>query len=360
MIGTKAQLIKMAPVILEMDTQSVPYKLILTGQHKETIEDLISSFGLRKPDGQLVNMQEANTSIKLFSWLIKAIYSGLRPSKKSFWNDNIKGVLVHGDTLSTLVTSVISRFRKIPVFHVEAGLRSYDFFHPFPEEIIRCLVSRLSSVHYCPDAWSYNNLKKMPNNSRKINTQANTLLDSLRHALSLASRADGEKYAIVSLHRYENISNSSRFNFLMQQVQLIAAKIRVYFVLHPATLLKLEHSKWKEIFQENSEINLLARMDYINFIQLLSNANFLVTDGGSNQEECSYLNIPCLLMRKKTERKEGLDCNVTISKYNCEVINHFIGKYSNERQSIKALPEQYPSKNIVKDLISHLQCVITH
>ena len=359
LIGTKAQLIKMAPVMLEMDRQSVPYLFVLTGQHKETIADLIQNFGLRNPDYCLVEIREASTSIRLAGWLMEIAQKYFLTFKKAFWIEKTEICLVHGDTLSTLIGALIAKRFKIPVAHVEAGLRSNNYWNPFPEELVRIAVSRLADIFYCPGDWAADNLRFPANTTRHIiNTKENTLLDAVGYALkSRVEPAFPEEYGVVSIHRFENLYNRERFNFILKQVEKISNSCTLHFVLHPATREKLLSIGWYLRLQSNPRIQLCDRMDFLSFIRLISNSAFLISDGGSNQEESAYLGLPCLLMRKATERKEGLNRNVVLSDYDSRIINDFVEKALREnRKTADWNPvSQSPSEIIVNDLKNRLK-----
>lgn len=330
LVGTKAQLVKMAPVIRAMEEERAPFLFVLTGQHAETMDDLISAFGIRAPDDYLVKSDEADTAPKLLGWLFRA-WSAART--KGYFNSEAsqkaKTIVVHGDTFSTLLGAVLGKRFGIKVVHVEAGLRSFNVLHPFPEELVRIIVSRWSQVHFAPDSWAMKNLRKSGAQGEIINTDANTLMDSLRFAVSKETEIDESKdYAVVSLHRVENLSKKARFDFIMRQVESMSEKCLLKFVMHPVTRKKLQKSGWRERFERNANIELVERMDYVRFTALLSKARFLVTDGGSNQEEASYLGLPCLLMRRFTERQEGLGGNVVLSRYDVGVIGKFVAQHS--------------------------------
>jgi len=209
----------------------------------------------------------------------------------------------------------------------------------------------MSEIHYCPGQWACENI----NNDKKniVNTCTNTLLDTFKYAYKQINKECNEKqkYAIVSLHRYENLSNKKRFYFLMKQVIKISKKIKIKFILHPVTKKKLETAMWRVRLENESNIELCERMDYIKFIQLLNSAEYIITDGGSNQEEAYYLNKPCLLFRSHTERMEGLSENVTISDYDPEVINKFVMQYKTV-QNRPDFNSNNPSQIIVNHLIS--------
>lgn len=324
LIGTKAQLIKMAPVIKELDEKDLPYTFVLTGQHSVTMDEIIESFGIRKPDDILVKFGESNTSFKLLRWFIAALVA-IR--KKDYFNSSTKLILVHGDTLSALFGGIVGKFHKIPVAHIEAGLRSFNYFNPFPEELIRVLVSKIATIHFCPGEWACNNIKAR--NNTVINTQFNTLYDSFVFAMARKNKntENNKKYAIVSMHRHENLSNKKRLEFLIRQIIEISESIRVKFILHPVTEQRLKSSGWFLELKRHKGIELYERMNYIDFIHLLSGARFILTDGGSNQEEASYMNKPCLLLRSHTERNEGLSENVVISNYDPDIIRKFTTEY---------------------------------
>lgn len=349
LIGTKAQLVKMAPVIQVLEQRDIPFKFVLTGQHSETMDDLISAFCIRKPDDVLVEQGESDTSIKLLKWLILTFKAA---RKRIYFRQSPKALLVHGDTLSTLIGAMLGKLYRIPVAHIEAGLRSFNYFHPFPEEIVRLLVSRLVQYHYCPGEWACNNL-----NGRSgviINTKYNTLLDSLNYAKKTKMAYEYSYFAVVSLHRYENLSNRKRFDFIMNQVIEISKKIKLKFILHPITRHRLNSTHWMQRLTSQHGIELCQRMDYVKFVGVLSQSQFLITDGGSNQEEAFYMKIPCLLMRQHTERQEGIGSNVVLSHYNQEVIHNFVNNNLNnsKQEGINIAETLSPSDRIVDHLIS--------
>lgn len=359
-IGTKAQLIKMAPVIKAFEKEGVPFHFVLTGQHQETMEDLITMFDLPKPDYCLAELDEASTKTKLSKWLIKIFIKHLRHSSP-IASHSYKACIVHGDTMSTLVCALLAKRHKIEVIHLEAGLRSFNYFHPFPEELIRVLVTRLSTMHFSAGQWATENLNKAGKVENVFDLKENTLLDSVRIAVNdIATELPIEvpsEYCIASIHRYENLSNINRFEFIINNLISISKEVEVLFVLHPATKAILKERNYYAKLSE-SKINMVNRMDYTSFVKLISKSRFVITDGGSNQEECSYLNIPCLLMREATERQEGLNSNVVLSKYSQEVINQFLKKNITKHNKVKEHAIVYdssitPSKDLSNLIKQH-------
>lgn len=327
-LGTKAQLIKMGPVMKKMQDDFLDYKFIFTGQHKETIDDIIDNFQIKKPDINLYDKKDITGILQMFIWSIKIIIKCVKNKKNIFPERGI--ILIHGDTISTVIGAIIGKLNKLKVAHIESGLRSFNIFHPFPEEINRIITFYLSDYYFCPGDWAINNLKKFK--GKKINTKYNTSLDSLN--LAKDSHLDEkiipcEKYVICSIHRFENIFFKKRLNFIIDKIIEISKNTKVLFILHPPTIKKLKQFDIYKKLEHEKNIELRPRYDYFSFTKLLDKCEFVITDGGSNQEECFYLKKPCLLMRKATERNEGINKNVIISKYNTKIIDEFLSNYQN-------------------------------
>ncbi len=326
-IGTRAQLIKMAPVMQLMERRGLGYRLVLTGQHRATMRELLEEFGIRTPATLLYDGAEVSGIGRMLLWLPPMLwrlvrllrrYAADRPQRLE--------VLVHGDTFSTLLGALAGRIAGGRVLHVESGLRSFNIWHPFPEELTRLAVFRLAQVAFCPGAWAAQNLAGR-RGIRIVDTGENTLLDSVRFAVSENDGGDGageQAYCVASIHRFENIFNLERFRAIVGMLERIAEHTPVVFVLHPATQRRLESSGLYPALAANPGFRLVPRMTYVPFMGLVAGARFVVTDGGSNQEELSYLGIPALLMRQATERPEGLGRNVVLSNYDPAVVETFL------------------------------------
>lgn len=356
-VGTKAQLVKMAPVILAMREAGIPFAFVLTGQHKETMQDLIQGFGLPQPDTVLIDAGESDTPVGLLRWFFMSFRRML--SWYGHWQryhgpNTVHGILVHGDTFSTLWGALFGKFKRIPVHHVEAGLRSFNLLRPFPEELVRIIVTRLSDVLYAPGDFACRNLAGV-NRDKVIDTGQNTLLDSLRFALSTVKRDPGEPaYIVVSIHRAENVLDKTVFTQIVRMVADMTRHGTVKFVLHPVTRTCLDRADLTPLLRERG-VQLLDRMDYVSFIGLLVNSRGLVTDGGSNQEESAYMGLPCLLMRKETERTEGLDANVQLSGLDARQVDTFVQRCFASPWSVGELPLARPSEAIVARLGAGLE-----
>jgi UDP-N-acetylglucosamine 2-epimerase (non-hydrolysing) len=354
-IGTKAQYIKMAPVLRELDARGIDYLLVYTGQHSETFDALERSFGTRAPDDVIVPLFEAATHASFARWTWR-FWRGSLQRERLAQMRRARLVVVHGDTASTLFAALVGRLCGLTVAHVEAGLRSESLLDPFPEELIRRCVSRLARLHFAPDETARAALARA--GGTVIDTGGNTLRDALAIALrrygELPAAGGGGKYAVVSIHRNENLSRKREFDLLMQVVLDASTRLPVKFVLHPATRERLKSTGWGQKFNQAAGVELLERMDHAQFVRLLIDASFLMTDGGSNQEEAAMLGLPALLLRRTTERPDGLGDCVTLSRLDPATIAHFIQAHAGRHWNLRLLDATSPSACIVDHLQTQL------
>lgn len=348
LIGTKAQLIKMAPVMRELRASGIGYRFIFTGQHRETMTDILENFGLSGPDYRLYAGKDITSIPAMMVWAVRVIWRMLRQRREIFGPIPQGVVLIHGDTFSTLLGALIGRLVGLKVGHVESGLRSFNLFHPFPEELIRLISFRLSHILFCPGSWAVANLSTLP--GERVDIGSNTLADALRFAVSSIDTTEidipKEPFAVVSLHRFENLYSRATLERLVAIVERISCKRRLVFILHQPTEKKLHDFGLYERLANSPNVELRKRYDYFRFIKLVSAADFVVSDGGSNQEECFYLGKPILLLRKTTERQEGLGENCVLSRYDLEVIDRFVANWSSYIR-LPRFPAQSASEVIV-------------
>lgn len=351
LVGTKAQFIKTAPVLRELDRRGIAYQLIYTGQHSETFDLLEAAFGTRQPDDVLVPDFEAATHGSFLSWCLRYWLAVARRIRSKAWRGMRMG-LVHGDTASTLFGAIAVRLAGGRAGHIEAGLRSPRLFEPFPEEIVRRLVSRLSALHFVPDAHAAANLRGTSGDV--VNTGGNTLRDALSMALGgmgdLPAEGGNGGYALVSIHRSENLTRRADFDMLMEEVLATAVRMPVKFVLHPATRERIDASGWLPRLQRQPHLQLLERMDYPQFVRLLIASCCLLTDGGSNQEEAAMLGLPTLLLRRTTERPDGLGDNVELSGLQRETIRKFIDLHAHCHWRLRLVDGPSPTQRLVDAL----------
>lgn len=344
-IGTRAQLIKTAPVMIELNNRGIDHRFVFTGQHTATIDDIIDLFKIKHPDFRLYNGREITRIGQAFLWSFNCILKSFSLRKNP---DKQNVALVHGDAYSTMLAVIIAKLLKMKIGHIEAGLRSFDCFDPFPEEITRVLTSKLVDFHFCPGRWALSNVKNEP--GIKVNTGVNTLYDTLKlfakNENEVLTDIPKNRYALISIHRFENVFSKERMKHLVNLVNNISKRIHLAFVLHPVTEHSLRSYKLMETLAGNGNIEFRDRCDYFKFIKLMVNSEFIITDGGSNQEESYYLGKPCLLFRDRTERLEGLERNVVLSRFNESVIDHFVHNYTRYRYPFLRVNEN-PSKMIV-------------
>jgi UDP-N-acetylglucosamine 2-epimerase len=356
-IGTKAQLIKTAPVMKRLVERGIAYRYIDTGQHAKTTARLRQTFNFPAPDVCLSPSDSRNVaSIKdAGSWTVSLIMEALGDRRKIFQRLflGLPGVcVIHGDTLSTLFGLMAAKRAGLKVLHLEAGLRSRYLFHPFPEEIARLICMKYANHLAAPNDWAYQNLKAMGYASRSFHTFGNTGAEAVAEVLSRLPAPYSAKayFALVSIHRFETIMQKKRLQTLVDFIVYMASQISVHFVLHEPTEHRLNHYGLMSLLHKEG-VRLTPIMDYPDFLRLLQAAQFVVTDGGSIQEECAYLGTPCLLFRKRTERKDGLGENVCLSGLSPAILRAFAREYPRYRRP-PANVEKRPSDVCIDFLIS--------
>ncbi len=306
-LGTRAQVVKMAPVLLALERRRVPFRLLLTGQHMATVEDMLRDFGVDTQAEWLCPPQEVLTVARFPFWLRSALARCVAVVREP----QCAAVVTHGDTVSTLVAAVAGYLAQRPVAHVECGLRSPYLLNPFPEEIIRRLCARLAAVAFAPGPWAARNLTRP--RTRVVDTAHNTIIDALRIALKQQGRRvpAGSNHVVVSIHRFENLRRS-RLRKIVGLLTALSEDYTIDFVLHPVTRRRLDATGLLSVLTRTSGIVLHNRMPYFSFISLLARACGVITDGGSNQEELYYLGKPTVVLRKATERIEGLGSSAVV------------------------------------------------
>lgn len=219
-------------------------------------------------------------------------------------------VMVHGDTLSTLVGALAARRSGARVVHLESGLTSGRLLDPFPEELCRRLVFRMTDVAMCPneEAASYM-LRKHGRHATVVDTGGNTILDAVALTGASSGTDTPDEYVVASLHRFQNIYDRERLHHLAGILEEVSRYLVVCIVLHPATRKRLEATGLLARLQGNQRVRLLPRMGYKEFLVLAGGAACVLTDGGSNQEELAALGVPTIVMRAHTERPDGLGNN---------------------------------------------------
>jgi UDP-N-acetylglucosamine 2-epimerase (non-hydrolysing) len=355
-IGTRAQLIKVAPIILACETSGLPCILLMTGQHQETMQDLIDEFSIRSPRRSATTALERSTIFSLLRWLPKACKGTLhelRAIQKTTGERKIN-VLVHGDTLTTLISAFCGKRLGLRVIHLESGLTSGKIFNPFPEEIIRRMVFRMTDIAICPDNASAEHMRDMRPGVIIFNSNGNSIIDAAETVIRKApfdARKLTSPYLLFSIHRFQNIYNRERLGKIADLIIGLSEKFEIFFILHPSTKKRLLKSGLMDRLSGIDGIHLSDRMAYGDFIRLAGNSECVLTDGGSNQEELAYLGIPAIIMRDYTERHDGISMNAIMEGNICEgVLDYLMKDKYKELRKEKSAARESPSRNIARFL----------
>ncbi len=311
--GTRPEVIKLAPVILELRKHE-EYNVIVcnTEQQKELSNQTLEYFGL-KADINLDCMRENQSLAEIQSRILVSL-------EKVFNENKIDATIVQGDTMTVLTGALVSFYHKVPVFHVEAGLRSYDIYEPFPEEVMRQMTSRVTQLHFAPTEKNKQALLKEGIDENMITVTGNTVIDAL-FCLSdevIEKSANffkekniniDDKLVLITAHRREN--HGERLDRIIQAIYDLALKFTEHtFVIpvHPNPNVKDKiHAKLSEL----KNVHLLTPLDYPYLVYLQKNAKLILTDSGGIQEEAPTFGCPTLVMRYETERQEGVEAGVS-------------------------------------------------
>lgn len=313
--GTRPEIIKLAPVILTLKKYPQDYNVIIcnTEQQKELSNQTLAYFGL-KADINLDCMRENQS--------LSSVQARILTSLDKVFNENkIDATIVQGDTMTVLCGALTSFYHKIPVFHVEAGLRSYDIYEPFPEEVMRQMTSRVAELHFAPTEVNKKALLKEDIAENKIHVVGNTVIDAL-FCLSQEVIEQSEQFykeknipiddklVLITAHRREN--HGERIDRIIEAISYLANKYEDHtFVIpvHPNPNVKV---KIHERLGGFKNIHLLTPLDYPYLVYLMKNAKLILTDSGGIQEEAPSFACPTLVMRYETERKEGIEAGVSM------------------------------------------------
>lgn len=355
-IGTEAELIKVFPVIMKCQDRGCTCNIIASGQNDLKKNRILEYIHL---NGKYIELSQESdikkNAMGLFSWFVNTKRKVKKVLGKHFSIADMYGrvLVVHGDTVSTFMGALVGKQLHMIVCHVEAGLRSHHLLNPFPEEIDRLLTSRIARVHFAPGQEAVVNLSKVK--GKIINTQYNTIIDSLAVSRempvitkSLESVLE-QNYFVFVMHRQENLMNKEFVSQTMQYVREIAKKLKCVLILHKITENVLSEMGLLRELRNNSDFVLFHRVDYFDFMKMLENAEYVITDGGSNQEELHYMGKPCLIMRKTTERREGIGKNARMFGGEAEEILEFADEYLDLR-SVPVSVERSPAEVIAEAL----------
>lgn len=303
--GTRPEAIKMAPLVLELGKRHEFESLVcVTAQHRQMLDGVLSCFDI-KPDYDLDIMQSAQTLSDITSRVLNGLGEVLKSEKPDL-------VLVHGDTTTTFAGALAAFYERIPVGHVEAGLRTFDRYSPFPEEMNRCMVGRLAAYHFAPTAQNAANLRS-ERITDNIFITGNTVIDAMRCTIGDGSFKDEtlkklvfDKRRVITLtcHRRENYGEPMESIF--RAVVRIASSFDNVDIVYPVHLSPYVRETARKYLSGKANIHLIEPLDAMEMHRLISKSFFVMTDSGGIQEEAPALGKPVLVLRRETERPEAV------------------------------------------------------
>ena len=301
--GTRPEAIKMCPLVNELKGRRGLNTLVcVTGQHRQMLDQVLEAFSV-VPDYDLSIMKDRQTLFDVTTSILNGIKSVLEEAKPDV-------VLVHGDTSTTFVTALACFYLQIPVGHVEAGLRTYNIYSPYPEEFNRQAVSIISRYNFAPTQLSKDNLLKEGRAEENIYITGNTAIDALKTTVREdythpeLEWAKGSRLIMLTAHRRENLGEPMRHMF--RAIKRIVDEHEDLKVIYPIHMNPVVRQAAAEIFGDDERFHIIEPLDVLDFHNFLSRSYLILTDSGGIQEEAPSLGKPVLVMRDTTERPEGI------------------------------------------------------
>mgnify|MGYP004607103891 CR=1 FL=1 len=302
--GTRPEAIKMAPLVKELQKRKeIKCIVCVTAKHREMLDQVLKAFDIT-PDYDLNIMQKGQT---LGDITVRALTSLEDIIKKE--KPNI--VLVHGDTTTTFVGALAAFYNQVDIGHVEAGLRTYDKYSPYPEEMNRQMVSCMADMHFAPTKLSANNLIKEGKKKENIYITGNTVIDAMATTIKenyqneIFDWVGKDKMILLTAHRRENIGDNMRSIF--KAVKKIAEEFNDIKIVYPIHKNPVVREIANEIFKDCDKIKLIEPLEVFDFHNFMNKSYIILTDSGGVQEEAPALGKPVLVLRNTTERPEGIE-----------------------------------------------------
>ncbi|MGM9877709.1 MAG: non-hydrolyzing UDP-N-acetylglucosamine 2-epimerase [Bacilli bacterium] len=301
--GTRPEAIKMCPLVNELKSRKkVKTVVCVTGQHRQMLDQVLEVFNV-KPDYDLSIMKDRQTLFDVTTNILNRIKEVLEKERPDV-------VLVHGDTTTTFVTALSCFYLQIPVGHVEAGLRTYNLYSPFPEEFNRQAVSIISKFNFAPTELSKQNLLNEGKKEETIYVTGNTAIDALKttvkenYSNEHLEWAKDSRLILLTAHRRENLGEPLKQMF--RAIKRIVNEFEDIKVIYPIHMNPEIRSSANEIFNNESRVRIIEPLDVLDFHNFLARSYLILTDSGGIQEEAPSLGKPVLVMRDTTERPEGV------------------------------------------------------
>jgi UDP-N-acetylglucosamine 2-epimerase (non-hydrolysing) len=355
--GTTGELIKLSPILTSLKTRGTPAFTLCTAQQVSQIPQLLDAFELPQPDLWLSrgkNGRDLTRASDIPLWLMQVASEFTR--RRSLIHARLRSstgkplLMVHGDTFTTVLGCLMGRVLRIPVAHVEAGMRSGSLRDPFPEELDRLAAARLARIHFAPGPRAAENLLDMKVRGEIVDTGSNTIHDALGlvRVDALDVEVPSGPFGLVSLHRFELLGKAAELRSILELLRETSRSTPLLFVDHPVTATAIEAGGLGSMFDDR--FKRIPRLPYFEFVALLKASVFLVTDSGGSQQECAQLGHPCLVHRAVTEHSDGLDGPVVLSRMDLEIARVFL-----ENPQEHASPPVESSQHPTDLIIGHLE-----
>lgn len=301
--GTRPEAIKMCPLVNELKSrENITTKVCVTGQHRQMLDQVLDIFNVI-PDYDLSIMKDKQTLFDITTNILNSIKEVLEQEKPDV-------VLVHGDTSTTFVTALACFYMQIPVGHVEAGLRTYNIYSPYPEEFNREAVGIISQYNFAPTEVSKENLLREGKKPETVYVTGNTVIDALKTTVRDDYKhpelewADGSRLILLTAHRRENLGEPMHRMFCA--IRRIVDETPDVKVIYPIHMNPVVRKAADEELGDDDRIHIIEPLDVLDFHNFMARSYLILTDSGGIQEEAPSLGKPVLVMRDTTERPEGI------------------------------------------------------
>ena len=301
--GTRPEAIKMCPLVLACKNSSQLQTVVcVTGQHRQMLEQVLNTLSVA-PEYDLHIMKERQTLFDVTTGVLEGVKTVLEKERPDI-------VLVHGDTSSTFAAALASFYMQIPIGHVEAGLRTYHLYSPYPEEMNRQCVGTMATYHFAPTLQAKENLIREGKDPKSIFITGNTAIDALHYTVRsnyqhpILDWCGNNRLIVLTAHRRENLGKPMERMF--RAIKRIVDEMEDVRVVYPIHMNPVVRETAYRIFGDDSRFRIIEPMDVVDFHNLLSRAYLVLTDSGGIQEETPSLGKPVLVMRDTTERPEGI------------------------------------------------------
>lgn len=361
--GTRPEAIKMCPLIKKMqEHEKIESLVCLTGQHKEMLQQVIDIFRIQV-DYNLQIMKPSQTLTSITTDILTLI-------KPILEKENPDIVLVHGDTTTSFAVALAAFYQQIPIGHVEAGLRTYDKYAPYPEEMNRTLTSRIAELHFAPTDNNRECLQK-ENIIDNVFVTGNTIIDALQTTIAADYQYKHKELArimenmkgrllLVTAHRRENLGQPLRN--ICEAIREITECYPDVEVIYPVHLNPAVHDTVHELLGNEERVHLIAPIDVEDMHNLMNRSYLVLTDSGGLQEEAPSCGVPVIVLRDKTERQEAVDAGTVVMAgtkkedivgLSCELLNDE-EKYQQMSRAINPYGDGHASERIIDEIVRYI------